>query len=298
MNYTRNEIKAGLMVIGSGILFILFIVIISGLEITRSMKNYTIFLKHTGGVVVGSLVRYGGMEIGKVTRVEISDKDNSFIEIDVKIDEKAPVKTDSEACLSAVGLLGDYYIEISAGSPEAPELPSGSIIKSRETTQFTQLTQPVEEISARLQVLIDRFNDLINDQSRQHVASMIASLDTLLTGNVQNINEIMNNLNATTADFQKISFNLNRLIENNDLKIDSTWNMINQTVLELHQLALQLQTATAHLNQVVQARDENLAAILEKVEQTTDNLEKFSKIIKDQPWSLIRKSAPPPRPLP
>jgi len=298
MNYNRNEIKAGLMVFCCFLIFITFIILISGLDLMKSTKVYHLHLKHTGGVVVGSLVRYAGLEVGKVTQVRVSEQDETEIKVGIQIDSKIPVKTDSEAYLSALGLLGDYYIEISPGSAQATELPAGSLIPSRETTQFTQLTKPVEEISAKLQVLIDGLNDLLNDQSREHVASMIASMDSILVGNIQNINAIMGNLTATTHDFQQITKNLNTLFSNKDLKIDSTWSSINQTVLQLKALTEQLQGTAATLNKVLITRDQNLANILENVEQTTENLEKFAETIKDRPWSIIRKSSPPERKLP
>lgn len=298
MNYTRDEIKAGLMIVCSLIIFIFFVVTISGLELFQTTKEYSVLLKHTQGVVVGSLVRYGGLEVGKVTQLSISESNSSHIEIRLKIDEKIPIKKDSEAFLSSIGLLGDYYIEISSGSPNFSDLLPGGQINGRETPQFTQLTEPVEEISARLQILIDRISDLMNDQSREHVASMISTLDSLLKGNSQNVNEIMNNLNATTAHFEKMSQNLNQMFANEKLPIDTTWRSIDKTILQLQELTAQLQQTALNLNQVVISRDQNLAVILENVELMTKNLQTFTQNIKSRPWSLIRKAEQKPRALP
>lgn len=297
MDYTRNEIKAGLMVVISGIILVAFIFAISGLELLKKTKDYKVLLQHTGGVVVGSLVRYGGMEVGKVSAVKIAEPDHSYLEIGIRINAKTPVKTDSEAYLSSVGLLGDFYIEISPGSPQAPELPEGSQIKSRETAQFTQLTQPVEELSLKMQSLIDRINDLINDQSRQHIASMIATMDTMLIYNVKNVNQIMTNLNRTTAHFEKISGQIEKVVANENINVEETYKNIDQLVLETQALTRELKETTTTLNQMLVARDQNLAEILRNMESTTENLEQFTRHIKDRPWNLIRKSDPKPRKL-
>jgi len=297
MNYTRNEIKAGLMVVISAIILVLLIFAISGLELLQSTKDYKVLLKHTGGVVVGSLVRYGGMEVGKVSVVKIADADHSFLEIGVRIAAKTPIKTDSEAFLSSVGLLGDFYIEISPGSLQAPELPAGSQIKSRETAQFTQLTQPVEEIGLKLQTLIERTNDLINDQSRQHIASMIATMDSVLILNAKNVNEIMTNLNQTTAHFEKISGQIEKIVANENINIEKTYKNIDELVLQTRNLTRELQQTSANLNQMLVSRDQNLAELLHNEEKTTENLEQFTQTIKDRPWNLIRKSEPKPREL-
>lgn len=298
MNYTRDEIKAGLMIVISGLVLALFIIAVSGLDLMRNTKEYKVLLRHSGGVVVGSLVRYGGLEVGKITQVKISGEDQQFVEFTLKVDEATPVKLDSKACLSSIGLLGDYYMEISAGSPDSEPLPPGGIILSKETTQFTQLAEPVEELSARLQTLIDRLSDLINDQSRQHVASMIATLDTMLSGNAENINEIVENLRITSAQFQKMSGYVERMLDDEDVQFESTWKNVDETVIQLQILTEELQKTAVNLNNVVSARDQNLSVILERIEQTTHNLESFTRNIKDRPWNLIRKSEPKPRKLP
>lgn len=298
INYTRDEVKAGLMVVISGFILVIFIFFISGLNFGKQTKVYTIKLKHTGGVVIGSLVRYGGMEVGKVIEVHISEPDYTFLEMKVEVDAKTPVKVDSKAFLSALGLLGDYYIEISPGTLSAPELPPGSQISSQETTQFTQLTEPFEEISVKLQNLIDRISDLLNDNSRGHVSSMLASMDSILAGNIGNINGIMYNLKETTVNFQRISHQLDQLLNNENMQIEETWKNLNKTITEIQLLTQELQKTTSHLNQMVVSSDQNLTTILSDLEQTTRNLNQFSQQIKEQPWSLIRKSSPKPRELP
>jgi ABC-type transporter Mla subunit MlaD len=233
-----------------------------------------------------------------VKGVNIAESDHTALEIKVEIDPKVPVTVDARAFLSSVGLLGDYYIEIMPGQPNSKRLPPGSYIPSVETTQFAQLTQPVEEISQKLQVLIERLSDLMNDQSRQHVASMIATLDCLLIRNAGNVDGILDNLQATTANIQKISQNLDRMTSMEDSKIDQTWKNVNQTVADLQMLTQQLQQTAGHLNQMVVTNDQNLAVLLMSIQETTDNLKDFTQQIKERPWNLIRKTEPKPRPLP
>ncbi len=297
-NYTRDEVKAGLMVVLSGFILVVFIFFISGLNLGKKTKIYAVKLKHSGGVVVGSLVRYGGMEVGKVIEVHISEPDYTYLEMKINVDEKTPVKIDSKAFLSSLGLLGDYYIEISPGALNASELPPGSHIPSQETTQFSQLTEPFEDMSGKLQSLIDRINDLLNDNSREHVSSMLSSMDSILAGNVGNINGIMYNLKETTVNFQRISHQLDQLLNNENMQIEETWKNLNKTINEVQLLTQELQKTTSNLNQMVVSSDQNLTTIMSDLEQTTRNLNQFSQQIKEQPWSLIRKSSPKPRELP
>jgi len=85
----------------------------------RSSIPHRLYLKFSGGVQPGTPVRYGGLRVGTVQSVRVDPGDSTRIEIDLIVDREAPIKTDSVARLSSLGLLSDYYIEISTGTPQA-----------------------------------------------------------------------------------------------------------------------------------------------------------------------------------
>ena len=112
MEYRSNEIKAGCMVIGGVILFIVFLIVISGLDLFKSTHIYFARFKYTSGIEEGSLVRYGGMEVGRVKQAQIAPDNNSLIEFELEVDANVPVKKDSKAIITSIGIMGEYYIEI------------------------------------------------------------------------------------------------------------------------------------------------------------------------------------------
>ena len=77
--------------------------------------SHRAYFKFAGGVQPGAPVRYGGLAVGKVTRVRVDPGNSTRIEIDIAVDNDAPLKTDSVAKISTLGPLTDNYIEISTG---------------------------------------------------------------------------------------------------------------------------------------------------------------------------------------
>ena len=111
---------------------------------------YTVNFRNTSvqGLIIGSLVKYRGVEVGRVVRVRVNPTDLDSVLIDVKIREGVVVKKDMTALMAYVGLTGQKYIEISGGTLAAEnlkahgEIPTGrglnekadDIIKNIDTT--------------------------------------------------------------------------------------------------------------------------------------------------------------------
>ena len=298
MEYKREEVKAGLMVVMSFLILIAFIMLISGSSIIKTTKTYSVRFQHCYGIVVGSIVRYAGMEVGKVTEVLIPQNDNTKIEFTLMVDEKTPIKIDSEAYISSIGILGDYYVEITAGSINKPLLPQGSQIKGRDATQIMQLTEPIEDISLKLQELIDRMNKLVNEQSQYHIASIIAHLDTLLIKNSENISETVGNLRKITANFERVSNRLDAMLDTEKVDLNQTAHSIDKTIEQLQTLILSLDKTANQLNHLTASRQTELDLIIENIGQITNNLKAFSQSMKEQPWNMVRINRPKERELP
>jgi ABC-type transporter Mla subunit MlaD len=76
------------------------------------------------------------------------------------INQRVPVKADSEVFINTIGLLGDYYLEISTGTPDSPDLPPGSEINSMEIASINEMLasaqSAVEKVDATLVILNER----------------------------------------------------------------------------------------------------------------------------------------------
>src|SRR5512145_1029296 len=123
MEYRSNEIKAGILVVVAFIVFVAFLVAMAKVDWEKKEKTYTARFSYVGGIERGSLVRFGGFLVGTVTDVYIAPNDNTKLEIQLTIDDLTPVRIDSEAFMSSISLMSDFYLEITTGSPTAELLP-------------------------------------------------------------------------------------------------------------------------------------------------------------------------------
>ena len=80
-----------------------------------------------GGLKTGAIVRLNGMEVGKVTRVELAGPEVE-IGMEVSKDVRALITSDSEASMGTLSLLGEPIVNIRAADTGSP-LPDGGFVK-------------------------------------------------------------------------------------------------------------------------------------------------------------------------
>src|SRR5439155_1728183 len=93
--------------------------------------QYEVRFTRTGGLQTGAPVSLSGVSIGTVAEMRFPpDPAVNYIQvlINVKGDLATRIRENTVASIRTLGLLGDRYIELSAGMPESPPVPPGGLI--------------------------------------------------------------------------------------------------------------------------------------------------------------------------
>jgi len=172
MESDKRYFIEGLFVIGFSVAMAFFFV-----WLTRSGNKddvlYRIhFAESVSGLSVGDPVKYLGVDVGMVKSMAIKADDPTRVEVDIKLRQDAPIKTDTKATLQFKGITGTYYIELGGGSVAAKTLvaatPAGQVpeIPSKKSTVNTLLEQ--------LPIVVAKFSAL-EDQAKTVLSNMGAA---------------------------------------------------------------------------------------------------------------------------
>jgi phospholipid/cholesterol/gamma-HCH transport system substrate-binding protein len=308
-----EEIKVGSMVLLSALLFLATLVLVGGANLLRKKQvSYTTHFKFAGGLDPGSVVRFAGRKVGTVHSVDLDPQNSTQVLVRLRVAEKTPIRTNSKARISSLGLLGDNYVEVSPGTREASRLPPGSDIPSAEIVQIPDVinnanqlvlnaNQLVGTLGGQVQTVVDNVNQLAlnlknmtGPQAQQHLDRILANVDEMLV-------ETRPPLKRTLANLDAASAKVGPAIDKADVTLDKanalTGNL-NQLVLEnrteIHEALLSLRAALAdarrllvNLDDTVQGNRENLDETLENVRATSQNLKQLTDTLKRRPSSLV-----------
>jgi phospholipid/cholesterol/gamma-HCH transport system substrate-binding protein len=114
-----------------------------------------------------SPVRIAGVQVGKVTKVEAAGPDSTAATLTMEISNRGlPIHKDAYMKIRPrIFLEGNFFVELSPGSPSAPELGSGSTIGMVQTDGPVQIDQVLttlqKDTRANLQNLIKGYGDSI-----------------------------------------------------------------------------------------------------------------------------------------
>ncbi|MBN2412043.1 MCE family protein [candidate division KSB1 bacterium] len=298
MEYKSSELKAGIFIIISVLIFIAFLVVIIGANRWEEKDTYRTRFDFVGGVEKGSLIRYSGMEVGRVVDLYLPEDNSAGVEILMEITKGTPIHSDSRAFITTIGLLGAFYIEITSGSLDAPLLKPGDLISSRNVTAFAQMSDSATEITDELSELLNRFNDLLNEENRENINVMISSLSEISATSTKNMDTVVNNLNEITKNLNKTVQGINNLLAVNDSSITNSVQGLESLVTESNKIVSNLNNMIENMDYHMTQNGDSYSEMMGHLNSLIRNLEIFSQSIKEQPWNLVRKSPLPERELP
>ena len=105
---------------------------------------------NVGGLKKNDAVFLSGLRAGKIVEISLHRGEGNVQELDVAftVKRRFRVNEDCEAIIKTHALLGNKSLEITLGSPDAPDLPEGSILKSSITPGLDDILASINEITA------------------------------------------------------------------------------------------------------------------------------------------------------
>jgi len=158
---------------------------------------------NVAGLDEGAPVRAGGVRIGTVKRIFLPHQPGDKITVELQLDEatRDVIKKDSIASIETEGLLGEKYLAVSFGSPEAERVRDGEAIESRPPVDYGDVAKKAADTLDSAKAAIDSSQIAIgnvNDASAD-LKSITGKIDSGkgTMGALLNDRSMYQNLNAT-----------------------------------------------------------------------------------------------------
>jgi phospholipid/cholesterol/gamma-HCH transport system substrate-binding protein len=142
----------------------------AGVGSRRELDPYQAFVEESvAGLNVDAPVKYLGVDVGKVGKIEIDPANSRRVRLLFLINHGTPIKQDSQAVLKSQGLTGIAYVELSGGTEGSqplrarsegapPTIPFKLSLSARLESVLTNVLANVDRVSGNLNALLDGDN--------------------------------------------------------------------------------------------------------------------------------------------
>jgi phospholipid/cholesterol/gamma-HCH transport system substrate-binding protein len=217
MENKANYVAVGAFVLACVIGLVVTILWLAGAQYSQEYSYYQTFFKGpVTGLGKGTITRYNGIEVGRITDLVFDPNDPQSVIVTLQVQPNLNIHEDSVASIESQGLTGASYVEISGGTKTSPLLVAKPgqkypVIRAKQSS-LQQLEQSAPEVVAKLNVAASRLNDLLSDNNRRTVTHILESLDQTtstiakrsgdIDATLRNANEAVVNLRDASVDLK------------------------------------------------------------------------------------------------
>lgn len=305
----EQKIRLGIFLFVTFVLLtaILLILIIPKLKEEGEIYFTNFIDTSVSGLYVGSSVKYQGVEVGKVSQINVNPTDLNSIVVQMKIRRDFPVKKNMGATLTYTGLTGQRFILLSGGNMESEDiLPGGEIVT------FVGLTEKAEDIFSSIDTTLKSINQLLNPDSQQRITQFLENMErsseilsSVLETRKGNLENAIINIEGASQDFGEVTDSLYKVLqgltvvtERIEQDTEETFTNISRRFSEeemgqaIKNLELFIAAVTVSIQQIqgiiIQQQSE-LNQTFDNLRAVIANLDNLSRDLVEDPTILIRR---------
>lgn len=211
------ELRVGILVIFSFGLLATAIFFVGG-EVGFFQATYpvTVYFPSANGMNSGTDVLMDGVRVGSVSGIEITndpDPDRA-VAIELSIDERFPIRSDSIITIGSTGLLGDATVEITRAGSEGDIIPPGGEIMGSSGGDIRAIIAGTNDVIANLEVLSEQVQVIAGRIERGE-----GSLGRFLTDDsiFENVNAVTEEANLLVRDARTGDGTIGRFLSDDEL---------------------------------------------------------------------------------
>lgn len=172
-------------------------------------KGYTIeaVFKTVAGLEEAAKVKIAGVPVGTVERIYLKDGRARVV---LRLDEGTVVREDSVVGIGSIGILSEAFVDISAGSEDAPALLPGAVVAGKEPLDIAQLVAQLSEVAGTINKLVSSIGDTFGGEDSslsrlmENFDGLIGRLNVMLDENRTGINTAVTHIGELAKDARSV----------------------------------------------------------------------------------------------
>lgn len=309
-----KEFKIGLVVTIAMALLYWGVNFLKGNDVFTNERVFIAVYDDVAGLSKANPVKINGLNVGQVRNMDFSTDGNARVIIELIIKNKIDIPSNSSAKIISSDLLGSKAVEIILG--DGPELAQSgdtliseveSSIKDEVNRQLQPLKAKAENLMSSVDTVLSMLQSIFSSDNTQNFSKSVQSiansfenlesttstLDTLIVGQKNRMERILENIEEITLNLRNNEENLNNIIENFSsvsdtlakVKFAQTMKQVDQTMENLAKVTGKINDGEGSLGMLV-----NNDTLYLELERTSRELNLLLEDIRLNPKKYVRFS--------
>ncbi len=280
-----REIKTGIIVVGGILLFILGFSYLKSTPLFDNSKTLYAVYKHVGGLQPGTQVSINGFNVGKVNGIRFKDASGNLL-VTFSVNNDFTFSKNSKAELYDTGIIGGKGIQIKPVFDGAPMAQTGDTLITLTRPGLTDLVQQklaplqekIEGAFTNADTLLMNVNEILDAKTKNDLRESISGLNKLMKSlgeSAEVLNKLLKNnqskLDSSLTNFNELSSNFAKLSDSlNNAGLGRTLASLESTVSNLDKILSQMEKGDGSLGKLM--KDEQLYNNLNNASKELDLL--------------------------
>jgi phospholipid/cholesterol/gamma-HCH transport system substrate-binding protein len=273
----KNEVMVGAVVLLGLIITVVGAFWLSGRQWGLQEREVVAIFKEAGDLRQGNPVKYRGVTVGRVTRIELSERGDGVF-VTSLIDAEVQLPDDPAMVLSPAGLFGDWQALI-VSFRTVPEMEFAvstgpGVMPGTAMPDISQLTAVAARIAGDIETLSRRFEVAFTEETAiklrqtienvQEISEQLTGFVDQQTGVYRNVSDNVlaatENIRGATVTAERIAVEVGAAFQTGG-QVDLTLQNVREASENLRELSLQLQGAAAGVPGLVTRADAAVGTI-------------------------------------
>jgi len=258
----NTETKVGAITLAGLVLLAGILVFLGGISFGEKSYPIQAVFGQVNGLKQGNIVRYAGVEIGKVTAVRVLPQG---VAADIMLNVGVKVPVGSKFTIGSDGLLGEKFVNIIPPREINGYLMPNDAVHGENIQGIDEFMESANQVLAEVKTLVQSLNDVLGDEKvaaalkasvlnageiTENLNKLTAALTVMADDNKNDVAAMVANLNAMSVSLRNTAARVDTMLADVDNN-GQTVKELRETITALKQTSLRVEKMAAALESVV-----------------------------------------------
>lgn len=302
MAKVSNELKIGITILVAVIVAFVGYTFMKDIPLFRSSTTIYTKFDQVQGLIKGNMVTVNGFKIGSVRSMDLLSSDST--QVALNIEEGYEIPKGSIAVLRSSGVLGGKFIEIQKSDAQEVVSHNGTIDGVFEQGIMDTFAEEGEKLSTNISTsiqgveeFVSNLNQTLNDTSKENISQILGNLESTTGSLNELIQRRQEDLDSMIIAAQNTMANLDEISSENKEALSQFITNLEATSAEMEKLSTGLNETNATLSEILVKINEgsgtlgkmvNDASLYNNIDSLSVNLNTLIKNINEDPGKYLK----------